>query len=139
MSIEGCQVSRKKGSLKIFKVEIPLADVELLTVDELNGTLGLDGSHSSIDILGNDVSTVHEAASHVFSVPRIAFGHHTSGLKDGVGNLSHRELLVVGLLGRDDGCVRCKHEMDTRVWNHCEKKEILVSNANKKRVKRHHT
>mmetsp|Transcript_6113 Transcript_6113/g.9345 ORF Transcript_6113/g.9345 Transcript_6113/m.9345 type:complete len:241 (+) Transcript_6113:47-769(+) len=86
-------------------------------VDKLNGTLGLDGGHSSVDILGNDVSTVHEAASHVLSVSRIAFGHHTSGLKDGVGNLGHRELLVVGLLCGDHGCVRGKHEVDTRVWN----------------------
>mmetsp|Transcript_6919 Transcript_6919/g.9959 ORF Transcript_6919/g.9959 Transcript_6919/m.9959 type:complete len:242 (-) Transcript_6919:793-1518(-) len=86
-------------------------------VNKLNGTLSLDGGHSSVDILGNDVSTVHEAASHVLSVPRIAFGHHTSGLKDGVGNLGNRELLVVGLLCGDHGCVRGKHEVDTRVWN----------------------
>jgi len=46
-------------------------------VDELNGTLGLDCGHSSVDILGNDVSTVHEAAGHVLSVPRIALSHHT--------------------------------------------------------------
>jgi hypothetical protein len=104
---------------------------EILTVDELNGTLGLDGGHSSVNILGNDVSAVHEAASHVLSVPRIAFGHHASGLKYGVGNLSNGELFVVGLLGRDDGCVGGKHEVDARVWNHCEKERDKLATLNR--------
>ena len=84
-------------------------------VHELNGPLCLDGGNGSIDILGHNISTVHETASHVLSVTRIALGHHTSRLEDRVGDLSNRELLVVGLLGRDDGCVRRKHEVDTRV------------------------
>ena len=37
-------------------------------IHKLNGTLGLDCGHSSVDILENDVSTVHEAASHVLCV-----------------------------------------------------------------------
>ena len=43
--------------------------------------------------------------------------HHSSRLKDGVGNLSHRKLLVVSLLGRDNRCVGRKHEVDARVGN----------------------
>jgi hypothetical protein len=48
-------------------------------------------------------------------VARVALGHHRGRLKDGVGDLGHRELLVVGLLGRDDGGVRGEHKVDARV------------------------
>merc|ERR1719456_948049 len=34
-------------------------------VDELDGSLGLDGGDGSVDILGDDITSVHEAASHV--------------------------------------------------------------------------
>jgi hypothetical protein len=87
------------------------------THHKLDGPLGLDGSNSGVDILGHNVSTVHETAGHVLSVTRIALGHHTSRLEHGVGDLGNRKLLVVGLLGGDDGCVRRKHEVDTRVWH----------------------
>ena len=43
-------------------------------VDELNSSLGFDGSNCGVDVLGNDISTVHHAASHVLSVSRIALG-----------------------------------------------------------------
>merc|ERR1719261_457338 len=84
-------------------------------VDELNGALGLDGGNSSVDILRDHITTVHEAARHVLAVARIALGHHGGGLERGVGDLSDGELLVVGLLGRDDRGVRGKHEVDTGV------------------------
>ena len=84
-------------------------------VDELDGALGLDGSDGGVDILGDDVTTVHHAARHVLAVAGIALDHHASGLEDGVGDLGNGELLMVGLLGRDDGGVGGKHEMDTRV------------------------
>jgi hypothetical protein len=45
-------------------------------VNELNGSLGLDGGDGGVDILWYDISSVHEAASHVFSVSWIALGHH---------------------------------------------------------------
>jgi hypothetical protein len=48
-------------------------------------------------------------------VAGIALGHHGGGLEGGVGDLSDGELLVVGLLGRDDGGVRGEHEVDTGV------------------------
>jgi len=84
-------------------------------VDELHGSLGLDGGDGRVDILGDNVSSEHHAASHELSVTRIALGHHVGGLEHGVTDLLHGKLLVVGLLSRDDGSVRGKHEMDTRV------------------------
>ena len=84
-------------------------------VDELDGSLGLDGGDGGVDILGDDITTVHEAAGHVLAVAGIALGHHGGGLEGGVGDLSDGELLVVGLLGRDDGGVRGEHEVDTGV------------------------
>merc|ERR1712227_296350 len=84
-------------------------------VDELDGPLGLDGGNSGVDVLGDDITSVHEAACHVLSVAGVALGHHGGGLEGGVGDLGNGELLVIGLLGRDDGSVRGKHEMDSGV------------------------
>mmetsp|Transcript_8403 Transcript_8403/g.10281 ORF Transcript_8403/g.10281 Transcript_8403/m.10281 type:complete len:401 (+) Transcript_8403:240-1442(+) len=84
-------------------------------VDELDGSLGLDGGNSGVDVLGDDITSVHEAAGHVLAVAGVALGHHGGGLEGGVGDLSDGELLVVGLLGRDDGSVGGEHEMDTGV------------------------
>mmetsp|Transcript_6627 Transcript_6627/g.12784 ORF Transcript_6627/g.12784 Transcript_6627/m.12784 type:complete len:469 (+) Transcript_6627:65-1471(+) len=84
-------------------------------VDELHGSLGLDGGDGRVDILGDNISSVHQAASHVLSVAGVALGHHVGGLEHRVGDLGHRQLLVVRLLGRDDGGVRGKHEMDSGV------------------------
>merc|ERR1712050_159835 len=86
-------------------------------VDELDGSLGLDGGNSGVDILGDDVTSVHKAASHVLSVSWVALGHHSGWLEGGVGDLSDGELLVVSLLGRDDWGVGGEHEMDTWVWH----------------------
>jgi hypothetical protein len=84
-------------------------------IDELDGPFRFDGGHGGIDILGHNISTVHEAAGHVFSMTGITLGHHTGGLEDRVGNLGNRELLVVRLLGGDDWCVRREHEVDAGV------------------------
>lgn len=86
-------------------------------VDELNGALGLDGGNSGVDVLGDDISTVHEAASHVLSVTRVALGHHVGWLEDRAGNLGNREALVEGLVAGDDRSVRGQHKVDTRVRN----------------------
>merc|ERR1711981_1030745 len=84
-------------------------------VDELDGPLGLDGGDSGVDILGDDITSVHEAACHVLAVTGIALGHHGGGLEGAVGDLGDGELLVVGLLSGDNGGVRGEHEMDTGV------------------------
>jgi len=100
-------------------------------VDELDCAFGLDGGNSGIDVLGNDVTTVHHAAGHVLAVAGIALNHHAGGLEHGVGDLSDGELLVVGLLGGDDGSVRGKHEMDTGVGHQIglELRDINVQRA----------
>jgi len=84
-------------------------------VDELHSALGLDGGNGGVDILGDNVSAEHHAASHVLSVARVALGKHVGGLEHRVGDLRDRQLLVVGLLSRDDRGVRGKHEMDSGV------------------------
>merc|ERR1719347_1701132 len=48
-------------------------------------------------------------------MPRVALHHGVTRLEDGVGNLGNIELLVVGLLSRDDGSIGNKGEVDTRV------------------------
>jgi len=75
-------------------------------VDELDGALGLDGGDSGVDILGDDITSVHKAAGHVFTVAGIALSHHACGLEGGVGDLGYGELLVVCLLGGDDRGIR---------------------------------
>ena len=84
-------------------------------IDELDGSLGLDGGDGGVDILGDDVTSVHEAAGHVLSVARVTLGHHGGGLERAVGDLGDGELLVVGLLSGDDWGVGGEHEMDTWV------------------------
>merc|ERR1719164_21007 len=84
-------------------------------VDELDGALGLDGGDGGVDVLGDDVTTVHEAARHVLAVAGVALDHHHGGLEHGVGDLSHGELLVVGLLRGDDGRVGGEREVDAGV------------------------
>ena len=84
-------------------------------VDELDGALGLDSGDGEVDVLGDDIATVHEAAGHVLAVAGVTLGHHGGGLEDGVGDLGDGKLLVVGLLGGDDGGVGGEHEVDARV------------------------
>merc|ERR1711892_487682 len=66
-------------------------------VNKLDGTLGLDRRYGCIHVLGNNISAVE----------------HTAG----VGNLSHRELLVIGLLSTNDWGIGDQWEVNPRVWN----------------------
>eukprot|EP00962_Isochrysis_galbana_P028381 scaffold8972_cov118-Isochrysis_galbana.AAC.3 len=84
-------------------------------VDKLDGALGLDGGHRRVDVLGHHVAAVHEAARHVLAVARVHLDEHGGRLEDRVGDLGDRELLVVRLLGRDDGRERGDGEVDARV------------------------
>ena len=84
-------------------------------VDELDGTFGLDGGDGSVDILGDDITTVQHATGHVLAVTWVTFHHLVGRLEAGVGDLSDRQLLVVGLLSRDDWSVGSQREMDTWV------------------------
>ena len=84
-------------------------------VDELDGALGLDGGDGGVHVLGHDVTTVQHATSHVLAVTWVTFHHLVGRLEAGIGDLSHRQLLVVGFLGRDDRSVGGQREMDTWV------------------------
>jgi hypothetical protein len=86
-------------------------------IDELDGSLGLDGSNGSVDILRNDITSVQHAAGHVLSVTWIALHHLVGWLEAGVGNLSNGQLLVVSLLSRDDWSIGGQREVDTWVWH----------------------
>ena len=57
-------------------------------VNELDGTLGLDGSNGGVDVLGDDITTVHEAARHVLSVTWVTLGHGRGWLERRVGDWS---------------------------------------------------
>ncbi|KAF4533311.1 hypothetical protein B566_EDAN004432 [Ephemera danica] len=57
-------------------------------INELDGALGLDSGDGSIDIFRHNISAVQHAASHVFSVTRVAFDHLVSRLEAGIGDLS---------------------------------------------------
>ena len=46
---------------------------------------------------------------------RIALDHHGCWLEDGHGDLSHGQLLMVGLLRRDDRGIGGQHEVDTGI------------------------
>ncbi|KDO42281.1 hypothetical protein CISIN_1g042151mg, partial [Citrus sinensis] len=64
-------------------------DTTLESINKLNGTLGLDGCNSSIHILGNYITSVHKAASHVLAMARITLGHHRNY---GVNKANRRNL-----------------------------------------------
>merc|ERR1719198_2395354 len=67
-------------------------------VNELDGTLGLDGRDGGVDVLWHDITAVHEAASHVLAVTWVALHVHSSRLEHRHSDLRDGQLLVVGLL-----------------------------------------
>jgi hypothetical protein len=85
-------------------------------VNELDGTLGLDGGNGGIDVLWHNITTVHQAAGHVFTVARVALGHHGGWLEGAVGDFSNTQLLVVRFLGTDNWGKRTKHKVNSWVW-----------------------
>ena len=100
-------------------------------VHELDGALGLDGGDGGIDVLGHHVTTEQHAAGHVLAVAGVALHHLVGWLEAGVGDLSHGQLLVVGLLGGDDGGVGGQGEVDTGVGHQVglELRQIHVQGA----------
>ena len=84
-------------------------------VDELDGPLGFDGGDGSVDVLGDDVTTVQHAAGHVLPVTWVALDHLVGWLEGCVGDLGNRQLLVVGLLGGDDRGVGGQREVNSWV------------------------
>merc|ERR1712099_209986 len=86
-------------------------------VNKLDAPLGLDGGNGSVHVLGHHVSSVEEATGHVLAVTRVALDHLVGRLETGVGDLRDSELLMVGLLRRDDGSVGDQGEVDPGVGN----------------------
>jgi len=84
-------------------------------VDELDGSLGLDGGDGGVDVFGDDISSIEHGASHVFSVSGVTFGHHGGGFEGGVGDFGNGELFVIGLFSGNDGGIRRKHEVDSGI------------------------
>jgi len=84
-------------------------------VNELDGSLGLDGGDSGVDILGDDITSVHEAAGHVFTVAGIALGHHGCGLEGRVGDLA-KVMRAVCMISNSTAIAevfsRCDHKFD---------------------------
>jgi hypothetical protein len=98
-----------------------VADTDLETsrapVDELDGALCLEGSNSSVSFLGDNVTTVQQAGSHVFAVTGVALDHLVVGLEAGHGDLVDGVGLVEGLGSRDDRSICNQGEVDTGVWH----------------------
>ena len=84
-------------------------------VNKLDGSLGLDCCNCSINILRDNISSVQHAASHVFSMTRVALDHLVAWFETCVGYFSYRQLLVVCLFGGNNWSVGDKREMDTWV------------------------
>ena len=82
-------------------------------VDELDGSLGLDGSNGSVNILGDDITSVHHRASHVFTVSGITLSHHVSRFEWWVGDFSNWELFVISLFSWDDWSIWWKHKVNS--------------------------
>jgi hypothetical protein len=45
-------------------------------INELDGSLGFDGSNGSVNILWYNITSVHHTTSHIFTVSWVTFGHH---------------------------------------------------------------
>lgn len=98
-----------------------VADTELeagrAPVNELDGALGLEGSDSTVGVLGHDIAAVQQAGGHVLSVAGVALDHLVVRLEAGHGHLQDRVGLVGSLGGRDDGRIGNEREVDTGVGN----------------------
>jgi len=84
-------------------------------IDELNGSLGLDGCNGCVDILGNNITAVQHAASHVFPMAGVALHHLVGWFKASVGDLGNGKLLVVRLLSGDDRGIGDQGEVNSWV------------------------
>jgi hypothetical protein len=97
------------------------ADTDLETswapIDELDGTFCLEGCNGNVDILGNNITTVQQASSHVFTVAGVALNHLVVGLEARHGDV-HNRVGFVGCSGsRDNRSICNEREMNTWVWN----------------------
>ena len=66
-------------------------------------------------LLGNYITTVQEARSHVFSIARVTLDHLVVGLEAGHGDFLHAVGFVLRLAGGGDGRVGHEWEVDAGV------------------------
>ena len=81
-------------------------------VNKLNAPLALDGGNRSVHILGHDITAVEHAAGHLLAMPLVTLHHGVGRLEASIGELSHAQGLVVGLLCRDSGGVGDQGEVN---------------------------
>lgn len=70
-----------------------------------------------MSVLGDDVTSVQQASSHVLAVSGVALDHLVVGLEARHGHLLDGVGLVGGLGGGDNGRIGDEREVDTRVWH----------------------
>jgi hypothetical protein len=86
-------------------------------VNELNGTLGLEGCNSGVDILWYNITTVQQACCHVLSVTWVTLHHLVVWFEARHGDLLDGVRLVRCLCSRDNWSIGDEREMDTWVWD----------------------
>jgi hypothetical protein len=83
----------------------------------LNGTLGLEGGNGTVGVLGDNITTVEQASSHIFAITWVTLNHLVVWFKARHGHLLNGVGLVRCLGSGDDWGVCNEREVDTWVWN----------------------
>jgi len=91
-------------------------------VHEHDHALRLDAGHSSVYVLWDDITTVHEPRDHVLAVARVAFGHHRHGLESAIRNVGTGSCLCCAFSAEITSAyelnMKWMHGDNTRfVWN----------------------
>jgi hypothetical protein len=112
-AVDGCEIT--VGDVLGWLVANTNLETGRAPVNELHSALGLEVGNGGVGVLGDNVTTVQQAGSHVLSVARIALDHLVVGLEASVGDLHDRVGLVGGLGGGNNGSVCDEREVDTGV------------------------
>ena len=112
-TVDGCEVA--VGDVLGWLVADTNLEASRAPVNKLHSALRLEVSNGGVSVLGDDITTVQQAGSHVLSVARIALDHLVVGLEAGVGDLHDRVGLVGSLGGGDDGRISDEREVNTWV------------------------
>merc|ERR1719483_769942 len=67
-------------------------------VNKLDAPLGFDCGDGSVDILGDNISSVEKTAGHVLAMTRVTLNHLVRWLKASICDFTHSDLLMVSLL-----------------------------------------
>lgn len=98
-----------------------IADTDLESggapIDELDGTLRLEGRNGRMHDLGNHISPVQQTGSHVLATTRIAFHHLVIGFEARHGDLLNRVGLVRRFGCGDYRSVSNQGKVNARIWD----------------------